>query len=222
MKRALAGILAMSMAVPVAGHSAGAEETKKEYIVMYSAAQMSEAQEAALKQNEVVHNVNADSEYRDEMGMALVLLTDTEAGYLDGQPGILLVEEDLPVYGFADQMETVEMETSSNPYDYVLPPAVTDGSSSDALAWNIEMVAGDPRDSIYRGNGVKIAVIDSGIDVHDDLDTAGWVDFSDTVEGFKPIDNNGHGTMTAGIIHARIMSTPSRCLTAITLPESAA
>ena len=204
MKKALAGILAMSMAVPAAGHSAGAEEAKKEYIVMYSAAQVSEAQQAALRQSEVVHNVNAGSEYRDEMGMALLLLTDTEAGYLEGQPGVLLVEEDQAVYGLADQIGTVEMETSSNPYDYVLPPAVTDGSSSDALPWNIEMVAGDPRDTTYRGSGVKIAVIDSGIDVHDDLDTAGWVDFSDTVEGFKPIDHNGHGTMVAGILYARI------------------
>ncbi len=34
--------------------------------------------------------------------------------------------------------------------------------------------------------------------------TAGWVDFSDTVYGFKPTDNSGHGSAAAGVIYARV------------------
>lgn len=60
-----------------------------------------------------------------------------------------------------------------------------------------------PRKPVQRGK-VKVAVLDSGIDMHDEFYTRQWVDFSDTVNGYKPTDNNGHGTMVAGPIAARI------------------
>jgi subtilisin family serine protease len=54
---------------------------------------------------------------------------------------------------------------------------------------------------IYKGTGVKVAVLDTGIDLdHPDLKVAGNVTFvPGTVNGD---DDNGHGTMVAGIIAA--------------------
>lgn len=75
---------------------------------------------------------------------------------------------------------------------------------NEVVPWNIKCVAGVPHNNKYKGKGVKVAVIDSGIDTHDELNTKGWVDFSDHVKGYKPIDNSGHGTQTAGVIAARI------------------
>jgi subtilisin family serine protease len=47
-------------------------------------------------------------------------------------------------------------------------------------------------------------VIDSGIDTHNELLVRDWVDFSERVDGYKPMDNSGHGTSIAGVIWARI------------------
>lgn len=97
-----------------------------------------------------------------------------------------------------------DYEYSDDPTEFEPCEAVPDGSSSnETLPWNIEAVAGDPKTNEYTGNGVKVAVIDSGIDVHNDLNTEGWIDFSDKVNGYKPVDNSGHGTEMAGIIAAR-------------------
>ncbi len=56
----------------------------------------------------------------------------------------------------------------------------------------------------YSGNGVSVCMVDSGIDMtHDDLselNLAGWSDFIGN--GDDPYDDNGHGTMMAGILVA--------------------
>lgn len=94
-------------------------------------------------------------------------------------------------------------EYSDDPTEFVPCSNVNGKESDEILPWNIECVAGDPRNNKYTGKGVKVAVIDSGIDVHNDLATKQWIDFSDKVNGYKPIDNNGHGTEIAGIIAAQ-------------------
>lgn len=76
--------------------------------------------------------------------------------------------------------------------------------NKEIIPWNIACVAGNPAENKYRGKKVKVALIDSGIDTHDELNTRAWVDFSDKVEGYKPTDNSGHGTSMAGVIAARI------------------
>lgn len=75
---------------------------------------------------------------------------------------------------------------------------------NEVVPWNVACVAGTPHENKYRGKGVKVAIIDSGIDVHNELNTKKWVDFSDTVNGYKPTDSSGHGTQVAGVIAARI------------------
>ncbi|WP_245308198.1 S8 family serine peptidase [Halalkalibacter urbisdiaboli] len=55
--------------------------------------------------------------------------------------------------------------------------------------------------SNFTGQGVKIAVVDTGIAKHDDLIIAGGAAFTSYTTSYH--DDNGHGTHVAGIIGAR-------------------
>jgi len=70
--------------------------------------------------------------------------------------------------------------------------------------WGVKRIgAGIVHDAGNKGAGVKIAVIDSGIDyTHSDLDAnyAGGYDFFNSDS--DPMDDNGHGTHVAGTIAA--------------------
>ena len=56
----------------------------------------------------------------------------------------------------------------------------------------------------FSGSGVDVCIVDSGIDTtHRDLENMNLVDWSDFIgSGSKPYDDNGHGTMMAGILVA--------------------
>ncbi|MBI1935061.1 S8 family serine peptidase [Candidatus Woesearchaeota archaeon] len=68
--------------------------------------------------------------------------------------------------------------------------------NSDLIPFNINLTNAPNVWKKTNGNGVKIAIIDSGISQHDDLNIAGGVSFIS--ENYS--DNNGHGTAVAGII----------------------
>ncbi len=87
-------------------------------------------------------------------------------------------------------------ETTFPPAADEAPPVVVPGAPAVAAAGAAEIPPGNA-----RGRGVRVAVLDSGIDLdHSDLRVAGDVSFVDGAGDGD--DDNGHGTMVAGIIAA--------------------
>ncbi|NBC64241.1 MAG: S8 family serine peptidase [Bacteroidetes bacterium] len=70
------------------------------------------------------------------------------------------------------------------------------------IPWNISMInAPAAWNRGYKGNGVNVAVLDTGIANHTDLSISGGVSFVNGVSSYD--DGNSHGTHCAGIIGAR-------------------
>jgi subtilisin family serine protease len=73
--------------------------------------------------------------------------------------------------------------------------------TGEVLPWGVDRVDAVLAHPTNKGTGVKVAILDSGIDLdHPDLTVAGDVTFvPDTTSGD---DDNGHGTLVAGIVGA--------------------
>lgn len=68
--------------------------------------------------------------------------------------------------------------------------------------WGISKIkANNAWNSSITGKGVKVAVLDSGISPHEDLQIAGGISFVSYTPSYY--DDNGHGTHVAGIIGAK-------------------
>lgn len=75
--------------------------------------------------------------------------------------------------------------------------------ASQTMDWGVSVVnATYAWNNGYTGKGVKVAVLDSGIDTHhEDLTVAGGASFVDYTTSYD--DDNGHGTHVAGVIGAK-------------------
>jgi len=85
---------------------------------------------------------------------------------------------------------------------YVEPDGLVQALDELDSSWGVKHIgAGVVHDSGNRGAGVKVAIIDTGIDSsHGDLTVVGGKSFVSYTEDFD--DDNGHGTHVAGIVAA--------------------
>ncbi len=92
-------------------------------------------------------------------------------------------------YASADPPARVEIAGISTP------------ATEQVLPWGVERIGAELAHSQNKGQGIKVAILDTGIDLdHPDLRVAGDVTFvPGTTSGD---DDNGHGTLVAGIIAA--------------------
>ena len=89
----------------------------------------------------------------------------------------------------------------AKPPAYIEQGGVSTQVTEEILPWGVDRIGAELVHSRNKGLGVKVAILDTGIDLdHPDLRVAGNVSFVEgTVNGD---DDNGHGTMVAGIVAA--------------------
>ncbi|MES1243731.1 MAG: S8 family peptidase [Acidobacteriota bacterium] len=127
-----------------------------------------------------------------EAPIVTVFLTSKEAAALRSNPNVETVEEDgeFRALGFGPRLSELQVEGHPSPLIETIPAGVAQIKAP--AAWDST-----------RGKGVKVAVLDSGIDfIHPDLaaNYKGGVSF--VKEEPTPMDGNGHGTHCAGTIAA--------------------
>lgn len=123
---------------------------------------------------EIVNHVGGKLiEVYEELGVAKVEVSTNSFVELMGHPAVKYVEDDIVI--------TQSVQTQ----DYGI------GATNVPLAWN----------SGFTGKGIKIAIIDSGVEMHSDLHIVGGFSAVDYTSSYS--DDQGHGTHVAGIVSAR-------------------
>ncbi len=177
------------------------------------------ATDAILTANDVV--------YFDHMGISSLVLTDEQAQALQNHPGVLAVEEDREMFALEAMLIEDYDKAVATAYQsgytsamfevfqkLVAPPATGNGQAvgsalpgssplaTQPIPWNINQVkAPGAWAKGYRGAGVKVAVLDTGVAAHADLVIAGGVSFVPGVASYN--DGHGHGTHCCGVVGAR-------------------
>lgn len=121
-----------------------------------------------------------------------VVLNESQIDALKADPNIKSVERNVKIET-EDTTEVFELADS----------ATISGTAEQELNWGFQAVNKDGASfsNGITGKGVKVAVIDSGIQAHRDLQIAGGVSTVDGITSYS--DDNGHGTHVAGIIAAK-------------------
>jgi len=119
-------------------------------------------------------------------------LTDAEIDALSSNENVAMVEDDAPCYAFTGAFGHIAVEDQPSPLAETIPTGVQQVNAPQAWGYS-------------QGKGIRVAVVDTGIDFnHPDLH-ANYVGGTSFVPGAAtPMDDHGHGTHCAGTIAAAV------------------
>ena len=182
-------------------------------------AEMLMATDAILGSEDVVHY--------EGMGISSLELTDEQAKKLEENSKVLAVEEDREMFALGVNVAEIDGQSGEESYQQgytdamyevfkkIFTPPISktesqlqrqnssvDISAIQPILWNINMVKA-PRAWArgFRGMGIKVAVLDTGVSPHSDLVISGGISFVTGVASFN--DGHGHGTHCCGVVGAR-------------------
>src|SRR5689334_2066017 len=167
-----------------------AEEARQRYTIVTNPDMPRAARLRTLTANAEEKIARRVRSYRNVSGYAADL-TPAEAAELRNAPGVTAVEP--VVERYAASLGPVPRTVASNyeHYEHQITP------------WGLPVVRVKDVWPVTRGEGINVAVLDTGIDWnHPDLQAAyaGGVNVLDDTK--QPVDDNFHGTHVAGIIAA--------------------
>ena len=167
--------------------AAAHKETAKDYIV--NVADRHKLDKLAEEYDTVDHN-ESTAELLESSGCVSLELNDSQARQLEQESGVVSVERDEIVSG-----------CESDEADQIIQFA-KEAWNIDAV--NVERGVSDKPKTAENGKK-KIAVIDSGVDITEDIDVADRVDllYAGEESSFLCCDMTGHGTAVASIICAK-------------------
>lgn len=116
------------------------------------------------------------------------------------------------VQGATQTDKEAQMIKQDNSTLYVEPDIIVTGSGTtekqienEAAEWNIQAIHADDTDVKNTGDKVKVALIDSGVDLFNDIEVKESINLIPGEEEVLPLfwDTSGHGTSIAGIMAAQ-------------------
>lgn len=149
-----------------------------------------------------------DAESDKPIAGATIFVSGANATYRadtggDGKASVVVHETDIGHVIVSPSSQYWSRVSAPPAIDEVAKIALTRLTPNGAAAWSRNWLGVDA-DFPFRGEGVKVALIDSGIAEHPDLAVAGGFNALDgeDVEDFRR-DEKGHGTHCAGILAGR-------------------
>lgn len=160
----------------------GSDTTTQRYIVSYNNEQTKKNIEQLTDQS------TNDLHAFDHLNMVAVNLTADQKNELAAQSGVTSIEKNetysSAAQGFGAGIKTVDVK------------------GNEQASWGYGTIdAQIASNSSYTGKGVKVAILDTGISAHSELNIAGGVSEVSYTQSYA--DDNGHGTFVAGVIGAQ-------------------
>jgi len=146
-----------------------------------------EATEDFAEKNKDILEVGKEVMELQNLDSVLLDLSSQELNDIQSNPDVMYVEADASV----SIQDIEDQNTTAN-----------DLFSRQITSWGTHSIGADlSTENGFAGHGVKIAILDTGIANHSDLNISGGYSFVDDTPVYS--DDNGHGTHVAGIIAAK-------------------
>lgn len=186
----MALILNAGMAIPQLNSSAkeSEEEPAQTYIVRTATESKINVLDKTYETGDTISDLSNDN--MKDANFTTLELTKTEAEKLENDKKITMIERDAMIQGSSEGTGSVETPKGDN----------------QQAEWNLQAVHCDETEKREtKENKVKVALIDSGVDLFNDIEVKEYINLIPGEENVMPLfwDTSGHGTSIAGIIAAQ-------------------